>query len=90
MFEYLMMDNVNDKEEHARQLVELLGEDTSLYMVNLIRYNPTGKFRPSLPQNIKKFRNILMRAGIKTSERFAFGQDINAACGQLALKNKIK
>lgn len=88
MFEYLMMDGVNDKEEHARQLVELLGNDTSLYMVNLIRYNPTGKFRPSLPQNIKKFKNILMRSGIKTSERFAFGQDINAACGQLALKNK--
>lgn len=90
MFEYLMMDGVNDKEIHARQLVELLGNDTTLYMVNLIRYNPTGKFKPSQTQNIKKFKNILLRAGIKTTERFAFGQDINAACGQLALKNKKK
>ncbi|MFA7244706.1 MAG: 23S rRNA (adenine(2503)-C(2))-methyltransferase RlmN [Candidatus Magasanikbacteria bacterium] len=90
MFEYLMMDGINDKEIHAKQLVELLGNDTTLYMVNLIRYNPTGKFRPSQTQNIKKFKNILLRAGIKTTERFAFGQDINAACGQLALKNRKK
>ena len=84
MFEYLMIDGVNDSEFHAKELAVLMRNP--LYMVNLIRYNPTGKFKPSTPTAIKKFRNILLRAGIKVTQRHAFGTDIDAACGQLATK----
>lgn len=86
MFEYLMIDGVNDKEVHARQLAGLMQHP--LYMVNLIRYNPTGKYKPSQAQNITKFKNILMREGIRVTQRHTFGQDIDAACGQLAGKKK--
>jgi len=85
MFEYLMIDGVNDSEFHARELTKIM--KNPLYMVNLIRYNPTGKYKPSTPTAIKKFRNILLRAGIKVTQRHSFGIDINAACGQLATKN---
>jgi len=81
MFEYLMIDGVNDSEYHAKQLAKLINRP--LYMVNLIRYNPTGKFRSSTPVAIKKFMNILMRAGVRVTQRQTFGTDINAACGQL-------
>jgi 23S rRNA (adenine2503-C2)-methyltransferase len=82
MFEYLMIDKVNDSEFHAKELAALM--KNPLYMVNLIRYNPTGKYEPSTPTAIKKFRNILLRAGIKVTQRHSFGIDIKAACGQLA------
>jgi 23S rRNA (adenine2503-C2)-methyltransferase len=87
MFEYLMIDGVNDSEKHARELAKLL--DHKLYMINLIRYNPTGgAFKPSSPNAIRKFKNILLREGRKVTQRQSFGQDINAACGQLAGKKK--
>lgn len=85
MFEYLLIDGVNDKEKHARELAELM--DNKLFVVNLIRYNPTGSFKPSTASAINKFKNLLLRAGIKVTQRQTFGQDINAACGQLATKN---
>jgi len=55
-----------------------------LYLVNLISYNPTGKFEPSSREAIKKFRNILEKEGVAVTQRNSLGQDINAACGQLA------
>ncbi len=84
MFEYLMIDGVNDYEVHARELAQIMKHP--LYVVNLIRYNPTGKFKPATATSIRKFKNILLREGIKVTERHEFGQDINAACGQLAGK----
>jgi 23S rRNA (adenine2503-C2)-methyltransferase len=91
MFEYLMIEGVNDQEEHAEQLAEQLNTmKNHLYIVNLIRYNPTGTtYRASNPAVIKKFKNRLMRQGIKATERHTFGQDIDAACGQLATKKKL-
>ena len=86
MFEYLMIDGVNDSEYHARELSGLMRNP--LYVVNLIRYNQTGKYNPSTPTAIKKFRNILLRAGIKVTQRPTFGTDIDAACGQLATKKQ--
>ncbi|PLX28606.1 23S rRNA (adenine(2503)-C(2))-methyltransferase RlmN [Candidatus Parcubacteria bacterium] len=86
MFEYLMIDGVNDSEYHARELAELV--NGPLYMVNLIRYNPTGRYKPSSAVAIRKFKNILLREGIKVTQRHSFGTDIDAACGQLATKNK--
>ena len=86
MFEYLMIDGINDSEYHAKELVRLMNHP--LYVVNLIRYNSTGKFKPSTARAIDKFKNILMRAGIRVTQRHSFGLDIDAACGQLAGKKK--
>lgn len=85
MFEYVMIGGVNDSEEQAKKLAKLLKKP--LYMINLIAYNPTGKFKASSPEQIKKFKDILEAAGIFTTQRYRFGADINAACGQLAGKN---
>ncbi|MCK4745352.1 23S rRNA (adenine(2503)-C(2))-methyltransferase RlmN [Candidatus Parcubacteria bacterium] len=82
MFEYLMIDGVNDSEYHAKELSKLI--NNPLYVVNIIRYNPTEKYQPSSPRAIEKFKHILQRAGIKVTQRYSFGADINAACGQLA------
>jgi 23S rRNA (adenine2503-C2)-methyltransferase len=85
MFEYVMLKDVNDSEDQAEKLAKLL--KYPLYMVNLIVYNPNGKFRPSSPEKMKKFKTILEKAGIFTTQRYRFGNDIEAACGQLAGKN---
>ncbi len=86
MFEYLMIDGVNDGEKEANELAKLMQHP--LYMVNLIKYNPTGSFKPSPTPRILRFKNILLRAGVKTTQRHGFGTDISAACGQLAGKKK--
>ncbi|MFH1292138.1 MAG: 23S rRNA (adenine(2503)-C(2))-methyltransferase RlmN [bacterium] len=85
MFEYLMIDDINDSECHAVELGELMSHP--LYMVNLIRYNPTGKYKPSSAYAMNVFKNTLLNKGIKVTQRHGFGIDINAACGQLAGKN---
>ncbi len=88
MFEYLMLEGVNDHDENAYQLIDLLKNlPKPLYMVNLIKYNATGDFKPSPEEKIKRFKNLLQRAGIETTQRHSFGEDIAAACGQLAAKN---
>jgi len=84
MFEYLMIDSVNDKDEHAEKLARLMKKP--LYFVNLISYNPTGDFKPSSKQRIKKFRDILEKHGVNVGQRYSFGRDIKAACGQLAVE----
>jgi 23S rRNA (adenine2503-C2)-methyltransferase len=84
MFEYLMIKGVNDSENEARQLAQLMGR--SLYFVNLITYNPTGNFISSSAETVKNFKEILAKAGVTSTERFRFGRDIKAACGQLATK----
>jgi 23S rRNA (adenine2503-C2)-methyltransferase len=86
MFEYLMIKGVNDKIEHAEQLAKLM--DKPLHMVNLIAYNPTDVFKPSDRKTIEAFKEVLEKAGVTVTQRYSFGQDINAACGQLANKNK--
>jgi len=85
MFEYIMLKNINDSEEQAKKLAKLLKKP--LYMVNLIAYNPNGRFEASSPEKIKKFKAILEKAGIFATQRYRFGTDIEAACGQLAGKN---
>ena len=84
MFEYVMLENINDSERQAQELAKLIKHP--LYMVNLIAYNPNGKFQPSSPEKIKKFKTILETAGIFTTQRYRFGTDIEAACGQLAAR----
>ena len=82
MFEYILIDGVNDSKECALELAELLKKH--LCFVNLILYNPTGTFRPSSVQTAKKFKEILEKRGISVTQRYRFGQDVGAACGQLA------
>jgi 23S rRNA (adenine2503-C2)-methyltransferase len=84
MFEYLMIKGVNDSLSCAKELAKLMKKP--LYMVNLIVYNPTGRFVPSDSRTIKKFKEYLEKEGIFTTQRYEFGRGINAACGQLATK----
>jgi len=83
MFEYVMIRGVNDSDLEAKKLAELL-KDIPLSFVNLISYNPTGIFRPSSPERIKKFKEILEEKGISATQRHRFGEELDAACGQLA------
>jgi 23S rRNA (adenine2503-C2)-methyltransferase len=84
MFEYVMLDGVNDRPEHARQLADLIGDLPS--KVNLIPFNPfTGSgYRRSSQRVIDEFRRILNDRGIFAITRRTRGDDIDAACGQLA------
>jgi 23S rRNA (adenine2503-C2)-methyltransferase len=84
MFEYLMIKGVNDSEDDANQLLHLMRRP--LYFVNLITYNATGNFTPSSAETVSIFKDILLKAGVAVTERFRFGRDIKAACGQLAIK----
>lgn len=87
MFEYLMIKGENDSLECAEELSLLMKRP--LVMVNLIVYNPTGKFKPSDNNTIKKFKEYLEKKGIFTTQRYEFGRKINAACGQLAAYDTI-
>ncbi|MFA5107073.1 MAG: 23S rRNA (adenine(2503)-C(2))-methyltransferase RlmN [Patescibacteria group bacterium] len=82
MFEYLLIDGLNDTEECALQLAELM--DQPLFMVNVIPYNPTGKYKPASSKKVKEFIQTLRQNHVAVTQRFSFGQDIKAACGQLA------
>ncbi len=88
-FEYCMLDGVNDQPEHARQLVDLVdrhaGKGVSCKL-NLIPFNPfpqSGLTR-SPHKQVLAFAKILSDAGIVTTVRKTRGDDIDAACGQLA------
>lgn len=82
MFEYIMIKDVNDSEECAEELAELMNH--KLYMVNLISYNPTGIFKASSPDRIKRFKEFLETRGVEVTQRYKFGKGIKGACGQLA------
>lgn len=88
-FEYCMLDGVNDQPEHARQLVSLVRAQAAQGLsckFNLIPFNPfpaSGLKRSDMPQ-VMAFAKILMDAGIVTTVRKTRGDDIDAACGQLA------
>ena len=83
-FEYIMLAGVNDSVAHARELVKLLEGIPS--KVNLIPYNPfpQGRFQRSEQVAIDRFRDVLQRANLTTITRKTRGDDIDAACGQLA------
>jgi 23S rRNA (adenine2503-C2)-methyltransferase len=83
-FEYVMLDAVNDSPSHARRLARLLlGMPAK---VNLIPFNPfpESHYRRSSEATIERFRAILRENGIVTVTRRTRGEDIDAACGQLA------
>jgi 23S rRNA (adenine2503-C2)-methyltransferase len=86
MFEYLMIDGLNDFDEQAEELGELM--EGRLCMINLIQYNDTGKFTAASHNRMKAFKEILEKHGVDTTIRFRFGRDIKGACGQLATDAK--
>jgi len=86
--EYLLLDGVNDAPGHAEQLCNLLWETApGGFHVNLIVYNPTGStYQASGDAAVAAFRAVLDRRRIDHTLRRSKGQDIDAACGQLAVK----
>lgn len=92
-YEYIMIAGVTDRPEFAHELADLLR--WKLAHVNFIPYNPgegimgTG-FQPTSKIMIKKFQDTLDKAGIPSTVRHTMGDDIDAACGQLALKEEWK
>jgi 23S rRNA (adenine2503-C2)-methyltransferase len=83
-FEYVMLDGVNDQPDHAARLIELVADVPC--KVNLIPFNPFAgsEFRTSPRARILDFQRRLMDADIVTTVRRTRGEDIDAACGQLA------
>jgi len=83
-FEYVMLDGVNDAPEHARELAAIARQVRCKY--NLIPFNPFphSGFKRSDPERIRRFAEILSRAGLTVTTRKTRGDDIAAACGQLA------
>lgn len=83
-FEYVMLDGVNDQTEHAHALIELTRDVPCKF--NLIPFNPfpDSGFRRSPPERVRAFAAILQSAGLITTTRKTRGDDIDAACGQLA------
>ena len=84
-FEYVLMDGVNDSDDDARRLVKLLAHLRS--KVNLLPLNPgnANGLKPSPPDRVNRFREILTRKGLPAYVRKPRGMDIYAACGQLHL-----
>ena len=83
-FEYVMLDGVNDADAHARELAGFASRVRCKF--NLIPFNPfpLSDFRRSDAERIARFADILRRAGLTVTTRKTRGDDIAAACGQLA------
>jgi 23S rRNA (adenine2503-C2)-methyltransferase len=83
-FEYVMLDGINDRPEHARQLAGLMRGRAA--KINLIPFNvfPGTRYRRSPAAAILRFRDILNEHGVIATTRRTRGDDIEAACGQLA------
>jgi 23S rRNA (adenine2503-C2)-methyltransferase len=88
-FEYVMLKGVNDSDEQARQLANLLNRHGLRAKVNLIPHNPAEPlpYQPSSATRVEAFREILESKGIHAFVRKPRGRDILAACGQLAARN---
>jgi 23S rRNA (adenine2503-C2)-methyltransferase len=83
-FEYVMLEGVNDSVQQARELVNLVSDVPCKF--NLIPFNPFSNsgYRRSGTDSIQRFRDVLMQSDIVTTTRKTRGDDIAAACGQLA------
>ena len=88
MFEYVLLKGINDTNQDAIRLAKLIrGIDCK---VNIIPYNETdGKYKRPDDEKIERFLEVLNkhRSGFRILVRWSKGQDIDAACGQLAVKN---
>lgn len=90
-FEYVMLAGINDSDEHARQLANLLNRHQLTAKVNLIPHNPADPlpYQPSPPERVELFREILESKGVHAFVRRPRGRDILAACGQLAARSPV-
>lgn len=88
-YEYVIWDGINDDEIHARALAKFCKIIPS--KVNIIQYNPIdeGEFRQASQEAVEMYVRILENQGIIAKVRKSRGQDIDAACGQLANKNEV-
>jgi len=84
--EYVMLDGVNDSKQDAEELIKVL--DGISVLINLIPFNPfTGSgYGTSSNNAVRRFQDVLMKAGVTTVIRKTRGEDIDAACGQLVGK----
>ena len=92
-FEYVLLGDVNDTDEHARQLANLLNRyELNRVKINLIPHNSAEplEYNPSSREQIERFKDILETKGVSVYVRRARGRDIYAACGQLAAKKSEK
>ncbi|MDR2364938.1 MAG: 23S rRNA (adenine(2503)-C(2))-methyltransferase RlmN [Zoogloeaceae bacterium] len=91
-FEYVLIDGVNDREQDAKALISLTRQVSCKF--NMIPFNPFpgSSYRRSRPDHIRRFVDILLRAGIITTVRRTRGDAIDAACGQLVgqIRNKTR
>jgi 23S rRNA (adenine2503-C2)-methyltransferase len=88
-FEYVLIDGVNDRPDHAAQLLALVREFGA--HVNLIPYNPIPgpAWRPTPPSRQRAFARILEAGGVRATVRSPRGRDIAAACGQLRAEQQL-
>src|SRR5216117_3978127 len=88
-FEYVMLDGVNDSDEQARQLANLLNRHQLRAKVNLIPHNPAAPlpYQPSPAERVEAFQEILQAKHVDAFVRRPRGRDILAACGQLAARH---
>jgi 23S rRNA (adenine2503-C2)-methyltransferase len=83
-FEYVLLGGFNDSPEDARRVARLLVGLRA--KINLIPWNPGElPYRPPAVESVKEFRDVLAAKGVPVFVRYSRGQDVNAACGQLAL-----
>lgn len=90
-FEYVLLGGVNDTDEHARALANLLNKHgLTRVKINLIAHNSAEplEYRPSDTRQIERFKTILAAKGVDAYLRTPRGRDIYAACGQLAAKSE--
>jgi 23S rRNA (adenine2503-C2)-methyltransferase len=89
-FEYVLLDGVNDSDQHAHELIKLVKGIPTL--INLIPFNPFADsgYRTSTAERVARFYKILADAGVTTVVRRTRGEDIDAACGQLVGKVEDK
>lgn len=88
MFEYLLLKGINDRYEDAVALAKLLGPDYRLVHVNVIKYHPTMAFDATARDQRIEFVRWLEELGVPATHRITFGEDIDAACGQLAVREE--
>ncbi len=86
MFEYLLLEDINDTKKDALELAKML--KNRLHHLNLIEYNQTTNLKGSSNKKIEEFRKILQNAKINVTRRKSFGKEIDGGCGQLIAKNE--
>ena len=85
-FEYAMIDGVNDSPEQAKQLSKLARSVAAHVNLIPLNYVEERKFKPSTPENMEKFIEILTEHGVNVTVRRRLGSDVDASCGQLRRK----